>query len=251
MATLRNFIPKTDYAITSRVVERALSPITKEQINSLEKSLNELPDILGNDWYLSGGIAIQICCGEWYRMPGNVNISVHEDSILALTEKALKSHNYYLLSRGWQIKKSPKEKYETYEVPEWENNNLKKAYQNLRLIRFEGDSPVPNLSFLDFIDIHVYRKVEHRYEYYPDFNRVEAVSIDRNESDLIIPYDLTLTNAQYNTLSCRPIQTRSLAYMEVVKNWLIKDKVRSQERKAIDEFDISKIKEAKQKAART
>ncbi len=242
---VRNIFPKSDFAIKSKVIRRTLEPITQEQISLLEKNLAELPKILGDKrWFLSGGIAVQIGYGKFYRNPGNFNIDIHEDCLADIVEKAQKSRDYRLFSRGWQVRTAPDVKLETYEVPEWADGDLRKSYPNLRLIRFESGKPVPNLNFLDFIDVHPHRIVHHKFKYSPQFNRKEIISLDKNESDLRIPAEYADQNIFYKTPS-GIITIRSLLYMEVIKKWLFSRENRTPERKEIDNYDLLKIQEAK------
>ena len=241
MANIYGLFPKKDYGITSPIVSRSLDPPSKEQISEIERSLSLLPEVLGSEkWSLSGGIALQLAYGSWYRMPGNINLSIEENDLFDLADKAQRN-NYRLLSRGVHIERF-RDKYETYEVPEWRDITLAKNYPNLRFIRFEKERPSRNHFLSDFIDVHIHRVVSYKFEYYPQFNRNELHSIDKNETSMALPEDLASQNFLCTTAN-GPISVRSLEYMKVVKEWLLRRKDRRAKRKLIDEFDMAKIYE--------
>ncbi len=247
MATIKEAYERSNYTVTSKLVRRTRSLISPENILALEKNLDELPKIFGNTrWVLTGGIATQIACKEWYRNPGNINVSVHEDALFEIAQHAHEKANYRLLSRGWQIRPYPGIKRETYEVPNWNMQELSRNYPNLRLIRFDGKNPSPNKEFLDFIDVHLYRIAQHRYDIFPQFNCDEIVSLDGNKAAPIIPFTVAEKNIQYVTNSNKIIQVRGLEYLHHIKYWLVmRDQNQKRREREIDYFDLTKLKQAK------
>ncbi len=244
MVTLRKVFERDNYAIISNIIQRKETPITSQEIDTLEDNLDKLPSILGNtEWTITGGIAAQINHGSWYRNPGNVNISVHEDTLFEIAEHVHTKAGYRLLSRHWQARILPGIKRETYEVPRWNEQSLARAYPNLRFIRFEKETPVQNRSFLDFIDVHVYRVVQHRYQYSPKFNHDTVESLDGNKESPAILLTYAEQNTSYQTRSGTVLQVRGLEYMHKVKHWLIKEE---RDKTGIHAFDLAKLEEARQ-----
>jgi hypothetical protein len=243
MPTLKELIKRDHYNVTSKIVQRPKTPIIEKQIIALERDLEKLPEILGDsEWTLTGGIAAQMNYGSWYRNPGNVNISVHEDDLFEIAEHAHEKAGYRLLSRGWQVRITPWRKRETYELAGWDMQTLARNYPNLRLIRFEKENPILNRSLLDFIDIHLYREVHHTYDSFPQFNTHNAESLNGSKENPVIPLDLLEKNTTYQTQSGRTIQVRGLEYMHQVKRWLA---VKENKKTGIHAFDFAKLEEAR------
>jgi hypothetical protein len=244
MATIHQVFKRTNYNLVSRLVRRGKKPITKDQVRILEEGLDQLPAILGEkEWFLTGGVALQIAYGKWFRNPGNINISVPEESLYEVTQHACERGSYGLLSRGVQVRTAFSRKWEGYEVVEWnEQGRLRRNYANLRLVRFEEAKPVNNQGLLDFIDVHPYRVVQYRYGLSPHLNLDWMESFNGDKEVLNVNTEILKSDGEYRTISGKIIKVRGVDYLRRLKNWLIEQEPKERRRKnGLHAYDLSKL----------
>lgn len=234
-----------EYKIYRRVPTRELSNPSSVSMQKLEEDLNQLPIILGDPthWTLTGGIAIQIAYGAWYREPGNINISVHEEHIGEVAEHAaMHAPPYGLFSRGWQITPWRRWKKEWYEKVRWNDNMLSRNYKTLRFLKQDSHGPVNNPKMTDLIDVQLHREINRTYDFYPELNSHHVVSLNGDKSILKIPFKVAEQNISYQTKSGQVIQVRNYEYMMFVKRWLMEESGENR----LDKFDLEKLEEIRQ-----
>lgn len=190
---------------------KKLNPSSKENQEEIKNIIKSLPTILGNpeNWVLSGGIAIPLTTGQFYREHFDIDIGLHEKYLEEIVDEAKKS-NYGLFSRKLMMHTSSKEKFEIYSkvTPE---ESIKNKNKNLRLIRLDRRLKIVRLVKLeDYFDIYLHK--------------IDRENLISHEDGLIIPTVYNKGEKHYleNRMS---IYLRDLRFLQIIKMNHSKDKI--------------------------
>ncbi|MBT3405231.1 hypothetical protein HN832_05030 [archaeon] len=188
--------------MTSPVFPKKIENAYGEETDKLKRDLDELSRILGQDveWCLTGGVAIPLTLGSFYRIHRTIDVAVDESNFGALVSKARES-NYGLFSRRFMTKVSSSLKLDFYRevLPE---EVLKENLHHVKFLRLDKfGKPVNNNFRLDSLDVFL----DHTEgeELVSDCGRFRIPRFRRG--------------ATYSTLSGVRINVRPLEYLAQVK----------------------------------
>ena len=210
--------------VYSEIYPKEPQPITKERQEVIEDSLDELAKMLPQEipWTLSGGIAIPLTLGKFYRNHYDIDIAFPESSLKDIVSN-IEKHNYKLASRAMMMHTYRNQKLSIYKFMNVDEAlSKRKSNMDLRLVKIKDGEIVPHSHPLHYIALF-----PHHYD-------TKLGCIISNEDNLRVPFDY-LDGGTYITKSGKEMKLVNLLYSDLIRQKK-KDKTSQLDREMIKKF---------------
>jgi hypothetical protein len=204
---------------------KGIVDITPEKTRELEQKVDELPEILGgsNNWALSGGLAIVLSIGRFYRVNSDVDILINSQNLWEIVNRA-QTRGYELFFRLADIKIGSRKNLYIYKAAT-EEIAKKNGYRHLKLMRINKQGKAKDSEdILDSIELFSYK-------------RVDDTTI-LTEKGFLFPGNKMFQSG--TTISGKPITISSLDYLIRIKELFIEKKRHNPREKDVLDIQILK-----------
>lgn len=213
-------ISSNSQLIVTSSESKKIETISTEEKKSLENHLDELAGTIGDSfpWVLSGGLAIPLTTGEFYRKHDDIDLGIDEKDFKRFLE-VVRPQGYDLFLRPFMCKLPKGKKLDLYQ-----KTSIKKALNSpktrMRVLRVDTNGRIDfRGNILDYFDVYLHR--------------VEEEMLITRRGGIAIPSAKAI-GPPYQTISGRQIIPRGLEYTKILK---------SKKTKEVDNLDLERIRE--------